>query len=111
MKIVVNAAYGYMGAGAMALFADRRAADEVTRRGREILGQVAERLRDRGVALLEADTDGVFFAVPETGRRTTSAPASAAIAATLPAGIQPGVRGALPGDAQPRGQELRAADL
>jgi len=64
MKIVVNAAYGYLGAGEMALFADREAADAVTRRGREILGQVAEGLRARGVALLEADTDGVFFATP-----------------------------------------------
>ena len=44
MKILINSAYGYMGAGAMALFADRAAADEVTRRGREILGQVVEAL-------------------------------------------------------------------
>jgi DNA polymerase elongation subunit (family B) len=82
MKIVINAAYGYMGAGEMALFADRRAADEVTRRGREILGQIAERLRARGVALLEADTDGVFFSVPDERACV------AAVAATLPAGIQ-----------------------
>jgi len=37
MKILVNSAYGYMGAGSMALFADSHAAGEVTRRGREIL--------------------------------------------------------------------------
>src|SRR6202163_2391185 len=30
MKILINAAYGYMGAGSMALFADINAADEVT---------------------------------------------------------------------------------
>ena len=42
MKIVINSAYGYMGAGTMALFADRRAADEVTRRGRAILEQVVD---------------------------------------------------------------------
>src|SRR5579883_1208780 len=64
MKILINAAYGYMGAGAMALFADGRAADEVTRRGRAILSQVLEALRERGLALIEADTDGVYFAVP-----------------------------------------------
>ena len=64
MKILINSAYGYMGAGAMALFADSRAADEVTRRGREVLDRVVGELRERKVALIEADTDGVFFAVP-----------------------------------------------
>src|SRR5438874_12878518 len=64
MKILINSAYGYMGAGSMALFADRAAADEVTGRGREILGQVVDALRERGMALLEADTDGVYFAAP-----------------------------------------------
>ena len=101
MKIVINAAYGYMGAGPMALFADRRAADEVTRRGREILGQVAAGLRARGTALLEADTDGVFFGVPEGWTERDERACVAAIAATLPPGIRPGVRRALPGDAQP----------
>ena len=87
MKIVINAAYGYMGAGRMALFADRAAADEVTRRGREILGPVAGRLRDRGAALLEADTDGVFFAVPEGWTEDDERACVAAVAATLPPGI------------------------
>ncbi|HEX4207048.1 MAG TPA: DNA polymerase domain-containing protein [Ktedonobacteraceae bacterium] len=64
MKILINAAYGYMGAGSMALFADSHAAGEVTRRGRAILNQVLDALRRRGMALIEADTDGVYFAVP-----------------------------------------------
>jgi DNA polymerase elongation subunit (family B) len=71
----------------MAQFADRAAADEVTRRGREILGQVADRLRERGTVLLEADTDGVFFAVPEAWTEGDERACVAAIAATLPAGI------------------------
>ncbi len=87
MKIVVNAAYGYLGAGEMALFADRRAADAVTRHGREILGQVVERLRDQGVVLLEADTDGVFFAVPEGWTAGDERACVAAVATTLPPGI------------------------
>ena len=87
MKIVVNAAYGYLGAGAMALFADRDAADAVTRQGRAILGQVVERLRARGVALLEADTDGVFFAVPAHWTEDDERACVAAVAATLPTGI------------------------
>ena len=84
MKIVVNAAYGYMGAGEMALFADRRAADEVTRRGRELLGQVVDQLRARGVVLLEADTDGVYFAVPDEWREQDERACVAEVAATLP---------------------------
>jgi len=87
MKVVVNAAYGYLGAGAMALFADRTAADVVTRRGREILGQVAEALHGRGVALLEADTDGVFFAVPAHWTEVNERACVAAVAAALPPGI------------------------
>jgi len=87
MKVVVNAAYGYLGAGAMALFADRAAADAVTRRGREILGQVTEGLRNRGVALLEADTDGVFFAVPAHWTEVDERACVAAVAAALPPGI------------------------
>ncbi|MDQ6643792.1 MAG: ribonuclease H-like domain-containing protein, partial [Chloroflexota bacterium] len=46
MKILINAAYGYMGAGSMALFADIGAADEVTKRGREVLAQVLDALRE-----------------------------------------------------------------
>jgi DNA polymerase elongation subunit (family B) len=87
MKIVVNAAYGYLGAGAMALFADRAAADAVTRCGREILGQVAERLQGQGVVLLEADTDGVFFAVPSHWTEDDERACVARVAATLPAGL------------------------
>ncbi len=87
MKVVVNAAYGYLGAGEMALFADREAADAVTRRGREILGQVVDRLRAQGVALLEADTDGVFFAVPAHWAEADERACVATVAATLPQGI------------------------
>ena len=88
MKIVINSAYGYLGAGPMALFADRRAADEVTRRGRDLLRQVVDGLRERGMVLLEADTDGVFFAVPAGWTEVDERTCVAAIAATLPAGIR-----------------------
>ncbi|MDQ2995647.1 MAG: ribonuclease H-like domain-containing protein [Chloroflexota bacterium] len=88
MKILVNSAYGYMGAGAMALFADRPAADQVTRRGREILGHVTDALRDRGMALLEADTDGVYFAAPLGWTEEQERGVVAATAALLPEGIR-----------------------
>lgn len=88
MKILINSAYGYMGAGAMALFADSRAADEVTRRGRAILDQVVEALRERGMALIEADTDGVYFAVPAAWDERREQELVNEIAALLPAGIR-----------------------
>lgn len=88
MKVLINSAYGYMGAGAMALFADRHAADEVTRRGRETLAQVVDELRSRGVALIEADTDGVYFAVPAAWDEARERALVAEVAATLESGIR-----------------------
>jgi len=88
MKILINAAYGYMGAGTMALFADMRAADEVTRRGREILAQVLDALRERGMALIEADTDGVYFAVPASWTEDQERQLVAEIGSALPSGIR-----------------------
>ncbi len=88
MKILINAAYGYMGAGSMALFADGRAAGEVTRRGRAILQQVLDALQQRGMALIEADTDGVYFAVPPDWTELQERALIAEIGAELPAGIR-----------------------
>lgn len=88
MKLIINSAYGYLGAGQMALFADRAAADEITRRGRDVLQQVVDALRERGVALLEADTDGVFFAVPPEWSEVEERALVADVGATLPAGLR-----------------------
>jgi len=88
MKLIINSAYGYMGAGTMALFADRRAADEVTRRGREVLDLVLQALRERGMALIEADTDGVYFAVPAAWSAEQERALVAEVGALLPAGIR-----------------------
>ncbi|WP_297165937.1 DNA polymerase domain-containing protein [Thermogemmatispora sp.] len=88
MKILINAAYGYMGAGKMALFADSQAAAEVTRRGRAILDQVVGALRARGLALIEADTDGVYFAVPPEWDEEQERSLVAEIGSGLPPGIR-----------------------
>jgi len=87
MKTLINSAYGYMGAGSMAMFADRHAADEVTRRGREILRLVVDALRDRGMTLLEADTDGVYVAVPIGWTEQNERALVADVATLLPDGI------------------------
>jgi DNA polymerase elongation subunit (family B) len=72
----------------MALFADSRAAGEVTRRGREVLNQVLKSLQDAGMALIEADTDGVYFAVPLDWTEEQERALVEQIGARLPAGIR-----------------------
>ncbi len=88
MKLIINSAYGYMGAGRMALFADRNAADHVTARGRDVLKQVVEALRSRGVGLIEADTDGVYFTVPADWGEARERAFVEEVAATLPSGLR-----------------------
>lgn len=87
MKLIVNAGYGYLGAGRMALFGDRDAADRVTTRGREVLGQVVSGLQAGGVTLIEADTDGVYFSVPEGWSEAEERQLIAQVDATLPEGV------------------------
>ncbi|MGH2518114.1 MAG: DNA polymerase domain-containing protein, partial [Ktedonobacterales bacterium] len=84
MKILVNSAYGYLGAPGLTRLADVAAANEVTRRGRELLGLLCRELAARGATLLEADTDGVYFAVPETWSEDDERRIVAEVAALLP---------------------------
>jgi DNA polymerase, archaea type len=89
MKLVVNSAYGYLAAGGgLTRFADVHAANEVTRRGREGLDLMCRALAARGVTLLEADTDGVYFAVPESWSEADERRVVAEVAALLPPLVQ-----------------------
>ena len=89
MKIVVNSAYGYLAAGGnLTRFADVHAANEVTRRGRETLDLICRALAERGVTLLEADTDGVYFAVPQEWTETDERRVVDEVAALLPSLVQ-----------------------
>lgn len=89
LKIVVNSAYGYLAAGGgLTRFADVHAANEVTRRGREVLALLCRELAARGVTLLEADTDGVYFAVPESWSEADERCVVAEVAALLPPLVQ-----------------------
>jgi len=89
MKLVVNSAYGYLGAGAgLTRFADVHAANEVTRRGRATLALMCRELAERGVTLLEGDTDGVYFAVPESWTEADERRVVAEVAALLPPLVQ-----------------------
>jgi DNA polymerase elongation subunit (family B) len=89
LKIVVNSAYGYLAAGGnLTRFADVHAANEVTRRGRELLALLCRELAARGVTLLEADTDGVYFAVPESWSEADERRVVSEVAALLPPLVQ-----------------------
>jgi DNA polymerase I len=85
IKLVVNSAYGYLAAGGgLTRFADVNAANEVTRRGRETLGLICRELAARGVQLLEADTDGVYFSVTDTWTEADERWVVSEVAALLP---------------------------
>jgi DNA polymerase, archaea type len=88
MKLVVNSAYGYLGAPGLTRFADVHAANEVTRHGRLVLAVMCKELAARGVTLLEADTDGVYGAVPESWSEADERRAVAEVAALLPPLVQ-----------------------
>nr|WP_157459623.1 DNA polymerase domain-containing protein [Deinococcus arboris] len=87
MKLVVNSGYGYLGAGRLALFGDQAAADQITARGRQLLAEVVQALRKRGVTLIEADTDGVFFATPGPWTESQARHLIAEVDTLLPEGI------------------------
>ncbi len=111
MKILVNSAYGYLGAVGLTRFSDVDAANEVTARGRDLLALMCRELAARGVTLLEADTDGVYFAVPDDWDEDARARNGGRGGGAAAAAGQAGVRGALCGDALAPAEELRAADV
>jgi DNA polymerase elongation subunit (family B) len=84
MKLVINSAYGYLGAPGLTRFSDVHAANEVTRHGRAVLALLCRELAARGVTLLEADTDGVYFAVPPSWTPDDERRVVAEVAALLP---------------------------
>lgn len=87
MKVLINSFYGSLGAP-YALFGDTRAAAEVTRYGRDTLALILQELERRGVVLVEADTDGVLFAVPEDWTYEDELRLVEEVGATLPEGIR-----------------------
>ena len=89
MKLVINSAYGYLAAGGgLTRFADVGAANEVTRRGRETLGLICRELAKRGAILLEADTDGVYFAAPPEWSEADERRVVAEVSSLLPPLVQ-----------------------
>jgi len=87
-KILINSFYGYLGFQ-MGHFNDFGAANDVTGKGRELIQAVIAWLKNSGAEVIEVDTDGIYFAPPETIR--TQADEDRLItelAAMLPTGIE-----------------------
>jgi DNA polymerase elongation subunit (family B) len=61
-KVLINSFYGYLGSGF--LFNDFEAAERVTRRGQQLIRQIADRIEATGGEVVEIDTDGVYFRPP-----------------------------------------------
>lgn len=62
-KLLINSFYGYLGAPFP--FNDYQAAAKVTEIGQEIVKDIAAELERQGAAVIEIDTDGVYFQPPE----------------------------------------------
>ena len=112
MKLVVNSAYGYLGAVGLTRFADVHAANEVTRRGREVLGAALPRARARAASRCSRRTPTACTSrCPTAGREADERRVVAEVAALLPAARAARVRRALRRDALARAEELRAPAL
>ena len=62
-KILINAFYGYLGF-AQGTFNDYAMAERVTASGRRILSGMKGHLEEAGAAVVEMDTDGIYFVPP-----------------------------------------------
>ncbi len=95
-KILINSFYGYLGF-AMGHFNDYQAANQVTRKGRELIQAVMAWLKERGARLIEIDTDGLYFMAPPDVRTPEEEERLLAeMAATLPPGISLELAGRYP---------------
>jgi DNA polymerase elongation subunit (family B) len=86
-KLLINSFYGYL--GAPFYFNDYQAAGKVTEIGQEIVKQIAADLEARGAAVIEIDTDGVYFQPPDGVDGVEAEEAFvASVGARLPDGIR-----------------------
>ena len=82
--MLINSFYGYLGFS-QARFCDFRAAEAVTRQGRQLLTDMIGWLRELKAQPVEIDTDGIYFKPPE---KYDSAKFQAAFQSRLPPGIE-----------------------
>ena len=82
-KILINSFYGYLGF-AQGCFNDYTLAETVTATGRKLLSELADKLAELGGKIVEMDTDGIYFTMPED----PVADFDLQLASVLPAGIE-----------------------
>jgi DNA polymerase I len=95
-KILINSFYGYLGFY-LGHFNDFDQANAVTRRGRELIKSAIAGLEQRGAQVIEVDTDGIYFVLPDNSDSDERAEAILAeIAALMPEGIRLEIDGKYP---------------
>jgi DNA polymerase I len=95
-KILINSFYGYLGFS-LGHFNDFAQANEVTRRGRELIQRAVAELEARGAQVIEVDTDGIYFVAPfAPGDEAAANALIEEIGAAMPAGIRLEIDGRYP---------------
>ncbi len=95
-KILINSFYGYLGFS-LGHFNDFTQANEVTRRGRELIQRAVAELEARGAQVIEVDTDGIYFVAPfALGDDAAANALIEEIGAAMPAGIRLEIDGRYP---------------
>lgn len=82
-KILINSFYGYLGF-AQGCFNDYALAEKVTACGRDILRSLLDKLNTLNATVVEMDTDGLYFVMPEMDEQLFDAE----IRSVLPEGIE-----------------------
>jgi DNA polymerase elongation subunit (family B) len=89
-KILINSFYGYLGFS-LGHFNDFGAANDVTRRGRELIQRAVAELEAGGAQVIEVETDGIYFVSPSIAEDEDERGADALleqVAAIMPEGIR-----------------------
>jgi DNA polymerase elongation subunit (family B) len=95
-KILINSFYGYLGFG-LGHFNDFAQANAVTRRGRDLIQRAIVELEARNAAVVEVDTDGIYFVAPFPLDDEAAAQSLIDdVGASMPAGIRLEIDGQYP---------------
>ena len=87
-KILINSFYGYLGFS-LGHFNDFGAANDVTRRGRDLIQRAVAELEAAGAQVIEVDTDGIYFVPPTDAADGRAADALLEqVASIMPEGIR-----------------------
>jgi len=85
LKILINSFYGMLGTSSL-YFSDSEASNDITTRGQEILLKMVDNVERAHGKVIEIDTDGIYFTLPESTK--TAHAISCLVAEELPPGIR-----------------------